>query len=50
VRVTDPGRLASLSEAQLSTALAELIRRHAWEAGLQLADPQSVQVVVTRGE
>jgi hypothetical protein len=48
VRVTDPGRLGGAADAQLSDALAELIRRHAWEAGLQVTDPQSVRVVVTR--
>lgn len=48
VRVTDPARLGNPSDAQLGEALAGLIRRHAWEAGLQIADPGSVRVVVTR--
>lgn len=49
VRVTDPARLGNPSEAQLGAAIAELIKRHAWEAGLQVTDPQSVKVAVTRG-
>lgn len=49
VTVTDPGRLGNPSEAQLGEAIAELIRRHAWEAGLKVTDPKSVRVSVTRG-
>ena len=48
VRVTNPGRLGNPSDAQLGEVLAELIRRHAWEAGLEVTDPKSVRVVVTR--
>ncbi len=47
VRVTDPRRLGAASTADLSDRLAELIRRHAWEAGLELTDPQAVRVEVT---
>jgi hypothetical protein len=46
VRVTDPRRLGATSEAQLAEALARLIRRHAWEGGLEITDPASVRVVV----
>jgi hypothetical protein len=49
VRVTNPARLGNPSEAQLGEAIAELIRRHAWEAGLEVTDPQSVRVTATRG-
>ena len=48
VRVTNPGRLGNPSDAQLGEVLAELIRRHAWEAGLEVTDPKSVRVEVTR--
>ena len=47
VRVTDARRLGATSEAELSDRLAELIRRHAWEAGLEISDPASVRVAVT---
>jgi len=47
VRVTNPARLGAASGAQVADALAELIRRHAWEAGLEVTDPKSVRVVVT---
>jgi hypothetical protein len=48
VRVTNAARLGNPSDDQLGTVIAELIRRHAWEAGLEVTDPQSVQVEVTR--
>ena len=32
----------------MAEMLARLIRGHAWEAGLEITDPQSVQVTVTR--
>jgi hypothetical protein len=47
VRVTNPARLGGASGAQIADALAELIRRHAWEAGLEVLDPKSVRVVAT---
>jgi hypothetical protein len=48
VRVTDPRRLGGADEDQMAEMLARLIRGHAWEAGLEIPDPQSVQVTVTR--
>ncbi len=48
VRVTEPRRLGGADEAQMAGMLAQLIRGHAWEAGLEITDPQSVQVVVAR--
>jgi hypothetical protein len=48
VRLTDPRRLGSADEDQMSEMLARLIRGHAWEAGLEITDPQSVQVTITR--
>ena len=47
VRITDAGRLGATSESQLADRLAELIRRHAREAGLEITDPASVRVAVT---
>lgn len=46
VRVSDPRRLGGASPQQMEGALAELIRRHAWEAGLEIVDPQSVRVAI----
>ena len=46
VRVTDSRRLGAGGPAQLAEVLAGLIRRHAWEAGLEIVDPESVRVVV----
>ncbi len=48
VRVTDPRRLGGADETRMADALAQLIRGHAWEAGLEIADPGSVHVSVTR--
>lgn len=48
VRITDPRRLGSADEGQMAEMLARLIRGHAWEAGLEIPDPQSVEVTVTR--
>ena len=48
VRVTDPRRFGGADEGQMAEMLAQLIRGHAWEAGLEVIDPQSVQVVVAR--
>ena len=47
VRVADPRRLGTASVEDLADRLADLIRRHAWEAGLELTDPQAVRVEVT---
>ena len=47
VRVADPTRVGG-SEAQRAEFLEGLIRRHAWIAGLEVLDPQSVRVRVTR--
>ena len=49
VKVTNPARLGNPSDAQLGEAIAELIRRHAWEAGLEVTDPKSVRVAVSPG-
>jgi hypothetical protein len=48
VRVTNPGRLGGADETRMAEALAQLIRGHAWEAGLEITDPASVQVSITR--
>ena len=32
----------------MAAMLAQLIRGHAWEAGLEIVDPQSVEVSVER--
>lgn len=50
VRVTDPRRLGGADETQMAGMLAQLIQAHAWEAGLEIPDPQSVHVSVTRQE
>ena len=47
VRVVDPRRLGAASGKDMGDALADLIRRHAREAGLEVVDPASVRVVVT---
>lgn len=47
VLVTNPGRLGNPSDAQLGEVLADLIRRHAREGGLEITDPASVRVRVT---
>ncbi|HEY8317790.1 MAG TPA: hypothetical protein VIG76_03085 [Amnibacterium sp.] len=46
VRVADPRRLGGGAPAELAGVLAGLIRRHAWEAGLEIVDPESVRVIV----
>ncbi|WP_133766302.1 hypothetical protein [Amnibacterium kyonggiense] len=46
IRVTDPARLGNPSDERLGEAIAELIRRHAWEAGLEIVDPAAVKVTV----
>lgn len=47
VRIVNPARLGAASADRVAEALAGLIRRHAWEAGLEVVDPASVRVVVT---
>lgn len=48
VRVRDAGRLGGRSDDELAALLTGLIQRHAGEAGLDLPDPSSVRVEVTR--
>ncbi|WP_375386836.1 hypothetical protein [uncultured Amnibacterium sp.] len=48
VWVSDPRRLDGADEPRLADALAGLIRGHAWEAGLEIIDPESVRVRVER--
>ena len=48
VRVTDPMRFGGTDETQMAEMLAQLIRGHAWEAGLEITDSQSVRVSFTR--
>lgn len=48
VRLSDPRRLGSADEGQMAEMLARLIRGHAWEAGLEITDPEKVEVTVTR--
>lgn len=49
VRVANPARLGNPSDAQLGDVLADLIRRHAREAGLEITDPAAVRVTVSPG-
>ncbi|RIX31091.1 hypothetical protein [Amnibacterium setariae] len=48
VRITDPSRLGGVDESRYAEALTRLIQGHAWEAGLEIVDPKSIEVSVTR--
>lgn len=48
VRIAASSRLAGVDEGRLAELLADLVRRHAREAGLEITDPQSVRAQVVR--